>query len=99
MSLKKFRIHIKGNRKFMDKNVSVEIELPSIPDVREKVHLLSQTVDELNKQAAKTKEIANNYLPEWGSSLEDLDFSKACCVYATRSSPGYGVQDIELTVE
>ena len=77
---------------FLDKDVSINIELPSVPQVDDILYLKRKHFSVLEEKAKSSLEIAERYAPEWfychssgvkdvkKENLKDLNFEDAMYV-------------------
>ena len=61
----KLKIYIENEGCFLDKDVSVEVELSAIPRIGESVLLSRIHKDELEEKAKSSISIAQRYAPQW----------------------------------
>jgi hypothetical protein len=96
--MKKIHVHIKNENTWMDKDVFVEIYLPSIPRKGEYLNLGELTY-ELMRKAIKTVEIANRYCPDWfyGKSY-DIDEAKEENLSDLNFEDAHVVSNISYTI-
>lgn len=88
--MKKIRVHIANDTKFMDPKVFVDINLPAIPRKGELIYLKNEQIRELEEKACEDiEDILFYYHPKWfygyscdcwtpkNSIIKDFDFGDA----------------------
>jgi len=63
--MKKVKIHVCNDYTFLDDDVYVEIELPTIPRIGEIVYLNDDLFNKLEKQIKSSLKKAQEYCPKW----------------------------------
>jgi hypothetical protein len=103
----KVKVHVKNNVEYMDENVFVEIELPTLPRIGETL-FLGKLTENLRIMATKSICIAYVYCPRWffGKSaridevkeenLEDLSFEDLLHITDIRYIANSNDIDIEM---
>lgn len=88
----KIMVHIKNDNDFIDSNVFVEIELPTVPRKGEILYLNEKQQEILKNKVKSDLKIALNYAPKWfyghsweckkpkKKNLKDLNFNDAIYV-------------------
>lgn len=68
------RIYIENDVDFMCDDVCVEIKLPAVPRVGERIFLTHELQEELENMARTSLDTASNYAPRWfyGGFYEEL---------------------------
>lgn len=72
--MKKIHVHVESESVYMDEDVFVFIELPSIPRKGEFIWLSSELIDKLEMQATKNLDIASRYLQYFGGKSYNISY-------------------------
>lgn len=104
----KIRVHVQNESEFMDDEVYVEIELPTVPRKGDYLNLTEDAILLLQERATQSIVSAEKYFPRWfygkyrdndvisSNDLKDLSFEYVVLVVEVLFNEGEDFIDIEL---
>ena len=105
----KIHLHIYAPENFMDRQVSVPIELPFVPQKGDYLFVPEELILKLEEKAKSNLQIARRYAPKWfrrksfdvqlpeEENLPDLSFADAQTVHAVAYHANSDIIHVEIT--